>query len=299
MGNSDNAKQKEKLERLKKNCKGQLNRLSEANMQKIANSIELFYRQNSRFDMNETLGQLIKESLIIPTLTNDRMVQEHVVLIAYLHATVGSEIGAHFLQMFINELMEHLKDVESVDVENKQLNNILLILSYFYMFKIFQNNLMVEIITKIHEVLCEKTIECLLLTFQSIGFRLRKDDPTTFKSLIFAIQKKIVESSIELQENARLKYMVDILNAVKNNNMTKLPKYDPELGENLRKKLKAMLTNDKYVTTLNITLSDLLRADEVGKWWVVGSAWSGNIKDIHSADNTGVSFDIFCINFYL
>lgn len=289
MGTSGSAKQKEKLERLKKICKGQLNRLSEANMQKIANSIEQFYGQNSRFDMNETLGQIIRESLIMPTLANDRMVQEHVVLIAYLHATIGSEIGAYFLQMFVNELMEGLKNVETVDVENKALNNILLVLSYFYMFKIFQNNLMIEIINKLYEVLCEKTIECLLLIFQSIGFRLRKDDPTSFKNLIFAIQKNIMTSSIELQENARLKYMLDILNAVKNNNMTKLPKYDPELGENLRKKLRAMLTNDKYVTTLNIALADLLRADEVGKWWVVGSAWSGNIKDIHAAKNENSS----------
>ena len=26
---------------------------------------------------------------------------------------------------------------------------------------------------------------------------------------------------------------------------------------------------------LHITLEDLLKADEQGKWWVVGSAWSG------------------------
>jgi len=79
--------------------------------------------------------------------------------------------------------------------------------------------------------------------------------------------------------------MLEVLLAVKNNNVNKIPQYDPSLAEHLRKTLKTMLTNGKYVTTLNITLNDLLNADERGKWWVVGSAWTGNIKDIGSAAN--------------
>lgn len=82
--------------------------------------------------------------------------------------------------------------------------------------------------------------------------------------------------------------MLDVLLAIKNNNMNKIPSYDPKLAEHLRKVLRAMLVNGKYVTTLNITLDDLLRADQRGKWWVVGSAWTGNTADIGSA-TTGPS----------
>lgn len=74
--------------------------------------------------------------------------------------------------------------------------------------------------------------------------------------------------------------MLDVLLAIKNNNMNKIPSYDPKLAEHLRKVLRGMLVNGKYVTTLNITLEDLLRADQRGKWWVVGSAWTGNVSDI-------------------
>lgn len=77
--------------------------------------------------------------------------------------------------------------------------------------------------------------------------------------------------------------MLDVLLAIKNNNVNKIPSYDPTLAEHLRKILRTMLVNGKYVTTLNITLGDLLRADQQGKWWVVGSAWSGNVDDIGSA----------------
>lgn len=80
--------------------------------------------------------------------------------------------------------------------------------------------------------------------------------------------------------SSRLKYMLDVVMAIKNNNMNKIPSYDPTLAEHLRKVLRGLLVNGKYVTTLNITLEDLLRADQRGKWWVVGSAWTGNVADI-------------------
>lgn len=72
--------------------------------------------------------------------------------------------------------------------------------------------------------------------------------------------------------------MLDVLLAIKNNNVNKIPQYDPTVAEHLRKILKTLLVNGKYVTTLNISLEDLLKADDRGKWWVVGSAWTGHIK---------------------
>ena len=80
--------------------------------------------------------------------------------------------------------------------------------------------------------------------------------------------------------------MLDVLLAIKNNNVNKIPQYDPSLAEHLRKTLKTLLVNGKYVTTLNITLEDLLKADQRGKWWVVGSAWTGNVNDIGGAAKT-------------
>ncbi|KAI8038968.1 nucleolar MIF4G domain-containing protein 1 homolog [Drosophila gunungcola] len=276
-------KQAEILARLLKQCKGLLNRLSEANLHKIAAGIEALYMKNSRYNMNETLTKLLQEALLGATRTNERMVQEHMVLLAYLHAQIGSEIGAHFLQTFVELFDGYIKDINNLEVEDKQLNNLVLVLCYMYLFKIFELSLLMELIGKLADQLCEKSVECLLLIFQSIGFRLRKDDPLAFKTMMQRVQSQIASAPLELKENPRLRFMVDILNAVKNNNMQKLPQYDPELAEILRKRLKAMLKNDRYVVTLNITLEDLLRADKVGKWWIVGSAWTGNLDEMGSA----------------
>lgn len=77
--------------------------------------------------------------------------------------------------------------------------------------------------------------------------------------------------------------MLDVLTAVKNNNVNRIPNYDPTLAEHMRKILKTLCTNGKYVTTLNISLDDLVNVQQRGKWWVVGSAWTGNINDIAAA----------------
>lgn len=74
--------------------------------------------------------------------------------------------------------------------------------------------------------------------------------------------------------------MLDILLAIKNNNVNKIPQYDPTIAEHLRKILKSLLVNGKYVITLNISLEDILSADDRGKWWVVGSAWTGRMNPI-------------------
>lgn len=93
----EDPKKLEKLNRLKKQLKGWLNRLSEANMYKIVTDIDNLYMQNSRYDMNLTLTSLIFESLVSNALAPERMVLEHMLLIAALHANVGSEVGGFCL----------------------------------------------------------------------------------------------------------------------------------------------------------------------------------------------------------
>ncbi|KAJ8969085.1 hypothetical protein NQ317_016330 [Molorchus minor] len=97
-------KRLEKLNRLQKQLKGLLNRLAESNMHSIATQIEDLYMNNSRNDMNDSLTNLIMGSLISKVITPERLLIEHVVLVTILHANVGTEVGAHFLQTVIKKI---------------------------------------------------------------------------------------------------------------------------------------------------------------------------------------------------
>jgi len=163
-------------------------------------------------------------------------------------------------------------------------------------------------------------------------------------SVFFIYNKNLIIISIIIP-SSRAKFMLDVLLAIKNNNMNKIPQYDPSQIEHLKKILKNFIHKGNTVTKFNITLEDLLEgmkdvireivyyffkmlgscithlylfiADQRGKWWVVGSAWSG-LKDIGTLEkssekqkekysieilelarkqrmNTDVRRDIFCI----
>lgn len=130
-------KRKEKLMRLKRLLKGQLNRLSEANMHKISSEIDNLYMQNSRYDMNTTLAILISDSLISRSLAPERMVMEHALLVAALHANVGTEVGANMLENLVDrfhKMIEH--GIVGYDVEDKTLDNIIFVLCHMYTFKV-------------------------------------------------------------------------------------------------------------------------------------------------------------------
>lgn len=65
--------------------------------------------------------------------------------------------------------------------------------------QIFHHRLIYDLLSKLIDKFCEKSVECVLLTLRSIGFSLRKDDPAALKQLILTIQKKTSEASDDLK----------------------------------------------------------------------------------------------------
>ncbi|KAL0107545.1 hypothetical protein PUN28_014692 [Cardiocondyla obscurior] len=301
----------EKIHRLERQVKGILNRLAEQNMHTIANQVEEMYMSNSRNDMNVMLSKLMMESIVAPILTPDRLICEHMMLIAILHANIGTEVGAHFLLTIVKKLYYMLE--ESHSVENKELDNVILMISHLYNFKVYGHRLLYQILEKLTAKFTEKEIELILLILKTVGFQLRKDDPIALKGLILNLQQKANNVTLE---NSRVKFMLDVLLAIKNNNMNKIPQYDPTQIEHLKKIIKNFIHKGNSITQFNVSLEDLLEADERGKWWIVGSAWSGlkdigkleknsEVKQKYSEDilelarkqrmNTDVRRDIFCV----
>ncbi|XP_043791161.1 nucleolar MIF4G domain-containing protein 1 homolog [Apis laboriosa] len=271
-----NSNEDEKLHFLRKQLKGCLNRVAEYNMYSIVNQIEALYMTNSRNNMNNILSELVLESLISHIITPDRLICEHMMLIAILHANIGIEVGANFLEKLIKKFIEITEKFQNI--ANKELDNIVLIISHLYNFKVFGYKLLYEILNKLMIKFTEKEIELILLILKTVGFSLRKDDPNALKEFIQNLQQKAIH---ENEKNSRVKFMLDILLAIKNNNINKIPQYDPSHVEHLKKVIKNIIRKGNTITQFNVSLEDLLNVDEKGKWWIIGSAWSGsnNIND--------------------
>ena len=265
---------REKRLRLERQVKGQLNRLAESNLHMISRQLEDYYGQNSRNDMNEVLCKLVTDSLTdSPVLTPERLVMEHAVLIAILHANIGTEVGASIVQSLVTEFeqkYEKLADEES----GKVLENYVQLLSQLYAFKVIADELVFGMLDKFATRFSAKDVELILLTLKTVGFLLRKDDPQKLKSLIIKIQSSAAEKQ-DSSEDSRTKFMLEILLAIKNNNVKKIPNYDPSHQQHLQKIIKSFLRQGAQVTPLKIGYQELLHAGKVGRWWIVGSAWTG------------------------
>ena len=76
------------------------------------------------------------------------------------------------------------------------------------------------------------------------------------KNFILKVQSKA--SKVE-SEDSRVMFMIEVLNGIKNNNVNKIPNYDPSHFDHLRKSLKSSLREGKFVTELNISYKDLIQ----------------------------------------
>ncbi|XP_037985452.1 nucleolar MIF4G domain-containing protein 1 [Motacilla alba alba] len=266
-------KKREELGRLKKMVNGLINRLSEPNLSSISGQMEELYMANSRKDMNDTLTDILMSACVTPVAMPARLVMEHVLLVSILHHNVGIEVGAHFLEAVVKKFDELCKS----DAEGKECENLLALIAHLYNFHVVHCLLIFDILKKLVSTFTEKEIELILFLLKNVGFSLRKDDALALKELITEAQRKASTAEKKFQDQTRVRFMLETMLALRNNDMRKIPGYDPEPVERLRKLQRALVhsSGSGKDTQLRVSLESLLSADQVGRWWIVGSSWSG------------------------
>jgi len=263
--------------------------VSESNLPGITSEIEAIYGRNSRNMLNELLYQLVCDSCVMESLTPQKLIIQLMVIIASLHKTSQCEIGSYFLQMFVEKFCQLHKLDDATYTPGKECANVLYIIITMYNLKVVDSLLVYDIVRRLLSRFGEQDIELILMVLKACGSDMRKDDPGALKEIILEIQAKSITS--EIKEQSRVKFMLDTINALKNNNMRKVPQYDPSLVEDAKKMLKVITRGRETMNTgsqLKVSLDDLNNAREKGKWWVVGSAWAGrnpNDKKDNRAEN--------------
>nr|XP_057915916.1 nucleolar MIF4G domain-containing protein 1 [Doryrhamphus excisus] len=273
MRNAAGDERKAELEKLRKNVKGLVNRLSEPNMSSISSQLEALYMSCSRKDMNDTLTEVLLAACVTPTLMPDRLLMEHVLLVSVLHHAVGVEVGAHFLETVVHMF----DDLYNQPREGKECDNLVAIVAHLYNFQVVHSLLIFDILRRLMAAFTEKDIELVLFVLKNVGFSLRKDDALALKELISEAQHKAADLGKKFQDQTRVRFMLETMLALKNNDMRKIPGYDPEPVEKLKKLQRTLIHRNAAGSDmkLRVSLDNLLAANQVGRWWIVGSSWSG------------------------
>uniref|UniRef100_A0A8C3AVK4 Nucleolar MIF4G domain-containing protein 1 n=1 Tax=Cyclopterus lumpus TaxID=8103 RepID=A0A8C3AVK4_CYCLU len=266
-------KRKAELEKLKRNVKGLLNRLTEPNMASISGQLEELYMSCSRKDMNDTLTEVLLAACVTPSLMPDRLLMEHILLVSILHHAVGIEVGANFLETVVRKFDEVYKN----PTEGKECDNLVSIVGHLYNFQVVHSVLIFDILKLFVGAFTEKDIELVLLLLRNVGFALRKDDALALKELISEGQRKACDTGSKFEDQTRVRFMLETMMALKNNDMRKIPGYDPEPVEKLRKLQRTLIQRRAGGSDmkLRVSLDNLLAAEQVGRWWIVGSSWKG------------------------
>ncbi|EDL37243.1 mCG122632 [Mus musculus] len=264
---------KEELDRLKKHVKGLINRLSEPNMASISGQLEELYMAHSRKDMNDTLTTALMDACVTASAMPSRLMMEHVFLVSILHHTVGIEVGACFLEAVVKKFDAIYRD----GGEGKELDNLFTMIAHLYNFHVVQSILIFDILKKLVGTFTEKDIELILLMLKNVGFALRKDDALSLKELITEAQTQASGAGNKFQDQNRVRFMLETMLALKNNDLRKIPGYNPEPVEKLKKLQRTLVRNagSGSETRLRISWDGILNAEQTGRWWIVGSAWSG------------------------
>lgn len=252
---------------LLRRIRGQLNRITTSNMPSICSFIGNMYRENSLFQMNESICRCMDSLLVIDvTLSPLKLVTEMCLLLAALHENIGEEVGGHAMHYFVKKFKAEF-DSSSRSMESKKLDNVIAIICNLYATGVMDSGLMYEIVSELVTMFDEKSIELLLFILTAVGFLMRKDSPDRMKSLIRDIQSK---SNTAPDVSKRTEFMLETLTEIKNNNILKVTSRSSSVVMPIdRDELKSILRNclkqSTKVTPIPATLQQVLTSN---RWWI-------------------------------
>jgi nucleolar MIF4G domain-containing protein 1 len=93
------------------------------------------------------------------------------------------------------------------------------------------------------------------MLYSDVGFSLRKDSPIELKEFIISVQTRAGSpDAAKLSDQSRVRFMLEVIMAIRNNNMRKIPNYDPEHLDHLGKLIKTYIRGKLYMNLVHLIL---------------------------------------------
>ncbi|KAF0701196.1 Aste57867_8305 [Aphanomyces stellatus] len=267
----------ELLRELRRRVNGQLNRLSESNMESIAIEFESIYRLNVRADVNRVLLEALLSICCHETQVMTQLITISSALLAALFHSVGTELVGFFVENFMQRFHQHVTTDHDAECSNdnqrvsKEAANLLLLITNLYSFETVHCTLVYDMFRFLTERFTSTDIELLHILLQHCGPSLRADDPTALFDMISIIQAK----STQIEEK-RVRFLLDLIsNLKKSKSKAKVnSSISSERFLQLRKWIGRVKTRVNHSNNpLRVTMSELLAADAQGRWWIIGGTW--------------------------
>ncbi|KAI0461355.1 hypothetical protein LJB42_001023 [Komagataella kurtzmanii] len=267
----------EQVQKITKQVKGPLNKLTEQNMMTIVSQLQLLYNDNPRQVVTEVITDVILKTIMTPGRLLDGFVLVYSGLASAIYRN-RYEFGTHIIQVAITKLEEFFQG--TLSVESKEVVNLISFIGFLYNFNVFGCKLIYDIIrgrlvTDSNEV----KVELLLKLIRCCGSKLRSDDISLLKDILELLNKDFVNS----KQSTRAKFLIETMTNLKNN---KLKGFDVENTAQMIVRIKKVLPIGKIVEPIQVSFDDILHVEDRGKWWLIGSAWKGTDSTSVEGDET-------------
>lgn len=272
------ASDEEMLKQLRRQLQGLLNRLSEANMLSILQSVEEVYQKSARQHVTSTMIDLLVNLVSDPSILNETFLILHAGFATALFKVVGTDFGAQMLEQIIAGIdRSRVADAG----EGKSTLNLIGFLSYLYTFQLTGSAIMFDYIRIFLEGLSEANTELLLRMIRTAGAQLRSEDPSALKDIVLLLQRSVAEVGEE-KLSVRTKFMIETINNLKNNRVKTGVAASQVSSEHTNRMKKTLGTlsarTSKSTEPLRISLADIRDVDKKGKWWLVGASYHDPAK---------------------
>lgn len=271
--------------KLRRQLMGLLNRLSPTSFPILvfkegdSGSLNAIYLSHPRAIVSKLLTSIIPE---IVSAQGDGIGETQIVVLSALVKAItsgllggmtvsgGTEFGA--------TLIDHLIRLMDMKTHNKkERSNLIHFLAMLYNMQVIACTLLYDMIKEfVAGGLSEDNVEALVKIVRISGPQLRHDDPTSLKQIIQLVNEK--QKGLDAKEvTVRAKFMIEQLADLKNNKIKPSSGVAAEAEGSLKKYISNLAKKSGHEgEPLRMTLADLRSADQKGKWWLVGAAWSGN-----------------------
>lgn len=262
----------EKMQALKKAVKGPLNKMSEPNMLVSIDHLVSLFNDNPRQLVNEAIMKVVLESILVETPLLESFLMLYSSALVALYRSQGVDFGAYSIQTMVEKLNEFLEKEQG---GNKVLNLVAL-LGFCYQFNLMDSALVYDIVRRLIENPTEYKTDLLLKLVRSSGTKLRSDDPTALKEIMDDLNRTMKGKDVTV----RSRFLVETLDSIRKGK-TKPSENGPMLIR-VKKQLGRLGRNNS--DAIKVSLDDIEKIGERGKWWLVGSAWKGREQQKETVD---------------
>jgi nucleolar MIF4G domain-containing protein 1 len=269
----------EDLSVLRRQLKGLLNRLSESKFANIVHEVEAVYGSNARQRVTTVLIDLLMALLCDKSPLMDTFIILHAGFAAAIYKVIGSHFGAQLLERIVTDF-ERLYQAELAESSgSKECTNLIALLAELYTFQLVGSNVIFDCIRVFLADFSELNTELLLKLIKNCGSQLRHDDPFSLKDIVILLHKSVAKAG-EANLPVRTKFMIEIINDLKNNRVKAGAAASVVAAEQTSrlKKVLGSLANAKATEPLGVSLADIKSSSKEGKWWLVGASWKNDAQ---------------------